>query len=173
MASILSIGEIRGLNENGNVVTVPSGHKLTADAGGIVAPGQVLQVINGTYGVQESTTSTSFVPTGFSLSITPSSASSKILVTGSMNGYQTASAYIHFTIYRNDSINLGHSSYGFGELYGNTGDRFGQVSFTYLDSPNTTSLVTYKVYRRVSSATGYFNLNTGELSTLTLMEIAQ
>ena len=28
MASILSIGEIRGLNENSNVVTVPSGHTL-------------------------------------------------------------------------------------------------------------------------------------------------
>ena len=87
------------------------------------------------------------------------------------NGYQTASAYDVFTVYRG-ATNLGDSSWGFGELYGNTGDRYGQVSCSYLDSPATTSSVTYTVYFRVTASTGYINLHTGELSTMTLMEIA-
>jgi hypothetical protein len=137
----------------------------------LAGSGGVLQVVNGTYGTQVSTTSTSFVTTGFTLSITPSSSSSKILVLGSFNGYQSAAAYVWFTVFR-DATNIGNATYGFGELYGNTGDRFGQVSLNFLDSPATTSAITYSVRFRVSSATGYMNLSTGEFSTMSLLEIA-
>ena len=133
--------------------------------------GKVLQVVNDTHGTQHSTSSTSFVTTGWSLSITPSLASSKILLFGTFNGYQSPSSYLHFTVYRG-GINLSDSTYGFGGIYGNTGDRFSQISFSYLDSPASTSSVTYTVNFRVSTGTGYMNLNTGEKSTLTLMEIA-
>jgi hypothetical protein len=133
--------------------------------------GKVLQVVNETRGTQKSTTSTSFVTTDWSLSITPSLASSKILLFGTFNGYQNAASYLHFTVYRG-GINLGDSAYGFGSIYGNTGDRFSQISVSYLDSPASASSVTYTVYFRVGVGTGYMNLNTGEKSTLTLMEIA-
>ncbi len=42
--------------------------------------GTVLQVVNATYSTQLSTTSTSYVDTGLSASITPTSATSKILI---------------------------------------------------------------------------------------------
>lgn len=156
-------------NTNSNyTLTLPAntGTLLTT-----ASAGTVLQVVNATYGTQVSTTSTSFVTTGFSASITPSSASSKILVFFTANGYQTATYYLTYTVYRG-ATNLGGSSWGFGSLYGNTGDRFGQVSGSYLDSPATTSSTTYTVYYKVTGGTGYINLNTGELSTMTLMEIA-
>ncbi len=83
----------------------------------------------------------------------------------------TAATYNIITVYRNNTTNIGASSYGFGVIYGNSGDRFGQVSFTFLDSPATTSAVTYTIYRRVTANTGYINLN-NEMSTFTLTEIA-
>jgi hypothetical protein len=134
--------------------------------------GSVLQVVNGSYGTQQSFTSGSWTATGFALSITPQFVSSKILVLTTSNGYTSASSYLHFTVYRDTAVNLGHATYGFGELYGNSGDRFGQVSASILDAPATTSAISYEVYARVSGSTGYMNLNTGEKSTMTLVEIA-
>ena len=163
MTSILKVSTIQ---------TTAGGVPTAADLGLNVA-GTVLQVKNVSYGTQEVFTNTSFSASGLTLSITPSNATSKILVAGSVNLYQgTSSTYTSVSVYRDASVNLGGTNWGFGEIYGNSGDRFGQVSFTYLDSPSTTSAVTYTVYRRVSANQGYINLNTGELSTMTLMEIA-
>jgi hypothetical protein len=132
--------------------------------------GCVLQVLNFTYITPETYTNTSFAASGITLTITPTSSTSKILITGSVNLYVTASIYNIVTVYRGGVTNLGTNT-GFGSIYGNTGDRFGQVSFTYLDSPATTSATTYAVYRRVSSGTGYLN-NNNDMSTFTVMEIA-
>lgn len=133
--------------------------------------GSVLQVLNFTYTTPETYTNTSFAASGITLTITPTAATSKILITGSVDLYVGAAIYNIVTVYRNSVTNLGATNYGFGALYGNTGDRFGQVSFTYLDSPATTSATTYTVYRRVSSGTGYMN-NNSEMSTFTVWEIA-
>ncbi len=135
--------------------------------------GCVLQVVNGTSTVQEVYTTTSFAASpNLALVITPTAATNKVLIAGSINLYMgNPSTYNVITVYRNNTTNLGQASWGFGVIYGNTGDRFGQVSFTFLDSPATTSAVTYTIYRRVSANTGYINLN-NEVSTLTLTEIA-
>ena len=45
-------------------------------------------------------------------------------------------------------------------------------SASYLDSPSTTSSITYEPYYRVNTGTGYFNEQTVRVM-LTLMEIAQ
>lgn len=147
--------------------------KLSGQVPDANAPvGSVIQVVNYTYTTQVSTSSTSFIATGMGGSITPSSASSKILVLFTVNGYITNSAYDVFTVYRNGSVNIGGATWGFGNLYGNSGDRFGQVSGSKLDSPATVSSVNYSVWMRVSSSIGYLNLN-NETSTMTLLEIAE
>ena len=92
----------------------------------------------------------SFTASNITVDITPTSASSKILVFGSTNIYKSGdSAQVCTTIYR-DSTNLGVSPlYGFGEFTVGAGS-LNWVGI-YNDSPNTTSQITYKIYTRVQS----------------------
>lgn len=131
--------------------------------------GQVIQVVTATDQTQRSTTSQSFV-TGsntLSASITPSSASNKILVLLSTDAYgSTASCFV--TIYRG-ATNLGN---------GNNGMMTGGIDFNWnascmiYDSPATTSSTTYQAYFRHSSASGISFLVAGSgKSSITLLEI--
>ena len=129
--------------------------------------GSVVQVVQGTYTVQQSTTSTSFVASGIAGSITPSSSSNKVLVEVSLNGV-TTSASCFYTIYR-DSTNLGIGTNNcFAVTSSTAGDN--SINLRFLDSPGTTSSVTYTVYYKVSSGTGYTTVQGG--SVITLSEIA-
>jgi len=119
---------------------------------------QILQsLVSSTTTGDTSTTSTTFVTTAFSVSITPTSASSRILLRVYGNLGCTASnvvgAYSIATIYRGSSTNLGDATFG---LAFNTCEVSGvanyqAVAFGYIDSPATTSAVTYTVYLRSSS----------------------
>jgi hypothetical protein len=72
--SELSVGQLRGLTVNSNVITVPSGHKL-------YAPGHVVQVVSVSKTDAFTMSSGAFsTVTGLTASITPTSSSSKILV---------------------------------------------------------------------------------------------
>jgi hypothetical protein len=129
--------------------------------------GKVLQVVTATDSTQRSTTSTSYV-TGsntLSVNITPSATSSKILLllsTG-IQGSNGVSAY--YTIYR-DATNIGGTNGFFN--YNNAA----RESFTtnYLDSPNSTSQLTYQLYFKMESSTAYININSAK-SSLTAIEI--
>ena len=123
---------------------------------------------------QPSTTSTSFVTSGLAQAITPSSTSSKILlnVVGGSALCQTNSD-MFMTIYR-DSTNLGVGSDSCLSWIHNDAaqNRYFSHSFGILDSPNSTSAITYTVYwRNSNSTTSYFNQSdTGVF--LTVMEVA-
>jgi len=151
---------------SGDTITVPSGATLTA-------PGHVLQVVSATYGVQESTSSTSFVATSLTASITPASTSNKVLIM--VSGTETASnnlSHCITTIYRDGTTNLGDSSYGISYAYSGAGSAHSGISMNYLDSPSTTSSTEYKMYFRGSAAHAQYVQNAGALSTIILMEIA-
>jgi hypothetical protein len=151
------------------------GTKWTAAASGGGTSGKVLQVVQSVLGTSFSTTSTTDVATGITASITPTSASSKILITLS-----TIDEVVRLT---------GPNAFGVKKLLrgataivpsitvGIRGDgasglsTSGNFSYTYLDNPATTSSVTYSVSALVSpnsSITFYISTN----STITLMEIA-
>ena len=73
------------------------------------------------------------------------------------------------TLYR-DSTNLGHSSWGFGA---STANIITVPTGSVLDSPSTTSSVTYALYHRTNAgATAYGIINSGK-ACITLLEIAQ
>ena len=151
---------------SGDTITVPSGATLTA-------PGHVLQVVSATYGTQESTSSTSFVATSLTASITPASTSNKVLIM--VSGTETASnnlSHCITTIYRDGTTNLGDSSYGISYAYSGAGSAHSGISMNYLDSPSTTSSTEYKMYFRGSAAHAQYVQNAGALSTIILMEIA-
>ena len=135
--------------------------------------GAVLQVVTATDSTTRTTTSTSFV-TGsntLSLSITPSSASNKIFIIASVATMNSTLGYNSFyTIFR-DSTNIGDASNGFAAQYGVSSIVSGLATLTCLDSPSTTSAITYQVYMKAESpSTARINQNS-QKSVITAFEI--
>lgn len=152
--------------------------------------GSILQVKSTTKTDTGSFTGTSFVDlTGVSVTITPSSASSKMLLYVCMTGFQDTDAYsAKFKLLRDStSIGVGDAagnrsqasfnidSYGAGSLSTVT------ANFHYLDSPSTTSAITYKVQGKIDTGTFYFGRNDVDNNSaeharyptiITVMEIA-
>ena len=142
---------------------------------GINVTGSILQVLTATDSTERQTTSTSFVTASNTLviQITPSSASNKIFVTASMSYITPSNTYSFFiTLYR-DSTNLGESTRGFGNLFSGSSYNYSHATLQVLDSPNTTSQITYQPYLKVQQGTGGINNgNVGSFSTITAFEIA-
>lgn len=133
--------------------------------------GTVLQVLNTYFGTPQGIGSGSWIDTGLSLTITPSSTNSKILIIANVNGLQTysASTGVGFQIAKN-----GTSLIQFGIYFGYPVSMYipgGQMM--YLDSPATTSAITYKVQhqRQLGTGSGVVNGDNSN-SFFTLMEIA-
>ena len=187
MASIISAGTTSGtaLNLTGdtsgnlafqtaagaNTITVPNvtGTLLTNKTAGTV-----LQVSQSLTQTQTSTSSTSYVSTSVNGSITPSSASNKILVQVFLGTtYANASGATGIiTIYRNSTTDLAPTTRGF--VLATYTDNM-PVSFSYLDSPSSTSSTTYTVYIKAGSSTfniGGTNGGIAVSNSITLMEIA-
>ena len=143
----------------------------------ISIPGHVIQTVYASQAGQATTTSTSFVDTSLAATITPTSASNKILVIANVNMYgDTNDIHSVCTVYRGtiSGTNLGNGDWGIGGSYGGASPVKNNVSCAILDSPSTTSAQTYTVAirRNGSSGTMYLNVN-GERSTIVLQEIAQ
>jgi len=182
-------GVVEGLTD------LPAGSVTAADlaSGAITSSalpaGSVLQVVSVTKTSRFTTTSTSFTDvTGFSATITPSSASSKILVIASTTGACNASTgpvFINLTragssVYIGDAVNsaVRCSSY----LTSASNDKAQAMSINYLDSPATTSAVTYQIQTRSESGsivsvggstnTGVANVSGATPSTILLLEVA-
>jgi len=149
-----------------DATTFLRGDNTFAEAGG---GGKVLQVQNMITTVQTSTTSTGYVTTALSDTITPSATSSKILViaTGNLNN-QSVNQWTYATLVE-DGINLA-TSVGMTGVYSNGGDIHAPCTMTFLASPNTTSSVTYDVRIKVTGGTGHWNQQNATQS-LTLIEI--
>ena len=158
------------LGTAGKVLTVNSGAtapEWATPAGG----GKVLQVVAATHGTQTSSTTNTLIDTGLTATITPSSASSKILVLVDQAGtYKENNTYLKITLNR-----------GATEIWFNNGGAFtdtsainnvGSIGTSYLDSPATTSATTYKT--RFSSSGGGATVivqHNTSVSTIVLMEI--
>ena len=153
--------------------------------------GGIIQVKMGTFTDRFTTNSATMVDTGLSVSITPTRADSKILVNVSLgsfaNGTGLKRAFMNIV---RDSTNVivgdddtGHevtacvntraSGYASGTQI--------PLSFMVLDSPNTTSAVTYKVQASRGSDSGDVYLNYPEsndsygantASTIVVMEVS-
>jgi len=136
--------------------------------------GKVLQVVQGSYTGTVSTTSTSYVTTNLTASITPSSSSNKILIMVSLiDCYQTTSNQVERSmIYRGASplISSGAAP-TFGSNYNPASGITVGHCYQYLDSPATTSSTTYTVYFRGEGGTVYVNVN-GGTSFIQLLEIS-
>lgn len=134
--------------------------------------GTVLQVVQDSASGQTLTTSTTYTATGLAATITPTSATSKVLVLVSGGDLDNTSAerQMYVTIYRN-STNLSNP-YGFTDAY-SSARAIGSCSMAFLDSPNTTASTTYQVYIKSNTSGQQVGFNTqGSSVRMTLMEIA-
>jgi hypothetical protein len=140
--------------------------------------GSVLQVVQATYSTLSIIASTSYVDTGLTASITPTSSSSKILVLTSQQGFLRLDASTeqegYFNLMRGATqITVLGSSQRMTGSAAQYSPFFGGI--VYLDSPSTTSSTTYKtqakVFNTASGGTIYFQ-GAGGTSTITLLEIA-
>ena len=154
--------------------------------------GAVLQVVSATKTDSFSTTSTTYVDvTGMSVSITPKSSTSKILIIA--NGFLASVAnagYLATALVRDSTVLTYVSDTSYGQYFAaywnpnspDTDRGYTTSSYFYLDSPATTSSVTYKIQARTYNGTvGAFNAryaggsiltSQGAVSTITVMEIA-
>ena len=153
-----------------------NGHVLTTGGSGAnpswaaAVGGKVLQVVGASTETNVNSSSTSFVNTGGlpSFSFTPSATSSKVLLIANFGGGEGTGSNAYWTIYR-DSSNLGNSSVGFTNMQYSSAHRVAMGAAVYLDSPNTTSAVTYQLRIRVSGDS--WNFGEGSSVNLVAMEI--
>jgi hypothetical protein len=156
------------------------GHVLTADsttatglkwaaAGGA---GKVLQVIQATYSTQVNVSSTTYTDTGLSVSITPSSASSRVMIiaTHSGTGKDTSDTSANMRLMR-DATSVGIFA-AIHALTGSSSTNISNLTISYVDSPATTSAVTYKTQINSSANSAKaFTCAGGGVSTIIAMEI--
>lgn len=168
--AVLSVGT------NGQVLkadsTTASGLAWSSDLG------KVLQVVTA---IQNSgiiyTTSTTLVDTGLSATITPSSSSSKILVLVNQNGIykdtSNADNSLQLVLLRGSTQ---VASFGGTAGWTDTAstNAVGGVGLTYLDTPATTSALTYKTQfgQGYSGISGNIFINFNAQSSITLLEVA-
>ena len=169
-----------GIGSTGNVLTVAGGLPAwSAPAGG----GKLLQLVQASYSTAVTFSSTTFTDTGLSVSITPTLASSKILVfinqqlyiLATSGGVLTSTLRIVRDATAVFDVQSNAQAAGFSVAPAGRYDYQTVIPLTYLDSPSTTSSVTYKTQGRLSSTGGGSQLNyqqgsTG-ISVITLMEI--
>ncbi len=128
------------------------------------------------------TTSTSYADvTGLSVSITPTLATSKILVMVTLQGSQATTSDGMFRLLRDATAisvgTAGTSTNGFAQVSYDYRNSMFSCALTFLDSPATTSATTYKI-QAVTGAGGTIvvnrrglDLNFGGSSSITVLEV--
>jgi hypothetical protein len=139
--------------------------------------GRILQTVTATFNTRSDTTSASFVNTSVTASITPSSVSSKILVLVSASCYIVNYANEQNLQVWNGTAQVAGSYRINKVLFATEGtglENYNPIAINVVDSPNTTSSVTYTVRQRCtngsSALVGFGSGDTGS-SCIILMEI--
>ena len=164
-----------GLLPNANIEAMAA-TKLTGTVPDANAPsGSVIQVVSSVLSSSFSTASGSDQDTGLNASITPLSSSNKILIIVStmLRATGSGNCYVYQKVWRG-AIGSGTLLLdGYPMVGSSNTDHRGVGNFTYLDSPSTTSSVTYRISIHSGFAgSGVYINSTTTPSTLTLMEIA-
>jgi hypothetical protein len=148
-------------------------------------PGHVVQVVSsGEINANEAITSTSFIDTAVTVTITPTSASSKVLI--NFNGLcmtlgasrSRGGIRLKRTVGAVDTIVSGGSAETLGIRESSAGastEMSSLQSYQYFDSPNTTSAVTYTIQGVMTSGTQFILYGTASSSpkNIVVQEIAQ
>lgn len=159
------------IGSTGQVLTVAAG----VPAWGAAPSGKVIQVIGASLSTSVSTTSGTYADSGLTVNITPTLNTSKVLVQVSLSGWRTsgvsgASCTGRFNIYRGGQ--LVETIVGAGGLTFTSGAVYSCPTLVFLDSPASTSALTYKVQYLTDNGTTYFNITSiGATASIVVSEI--
>jgi hypothetical protein len=168
-----------GLGTAGQVLQVNSGATAPEWATPAGGGGKVLQVVNATYSTGTAINTTTFTDTGLTATITPTSATSKVLVLVTQTfatSRSTSECAIGWRLMRGATSVWAYDAPFAMQMYaaGTTAWQvFGILNMSYLDSPATTSATTYKTQGKVGSTanSGISDWQYGSGATITLLEI--
>jgi|TARA_B100001250_G_scaffold298094_1_gene259581 hypothetical protein len=179
-----------GLNQSVNLASNVTGTLATGNGGTgatSFSPGKILQVVENHSTTSQSTTSATFVTTGFSATLTPASTSNKIyiMLNGGRTSYNDAGVNpnrLSVTFYSSiggataADIMGSSAASNFDLITSGPGYTWGHA-YSMLYSPSTTSSVAITPYYRAvnDDGTPFFNHYTQSINvrvTLTIMEIA-
>jgi hypothetical protein len=166
MASTLKVDTIQ---TNDGTGTIALQNQLSGMAVASLPTGSVLQVVNVGINADASTTTTSYVDSGISATITPTATSSKILMVTSfiVGGSSGASGY--YLAKRNNSSIIWTS----GRQWMNGDASVSPFTILLLDSPSTTSATTYNFWYKSGGGTLYYHTyGSSSNGNIILMEIA-
>lgn len=172
-----SLVDLKG-GTTGQVLSKASGTDMdfswTTAGGG----GKLLQLVSATTTTSTTTTSSTFTDaTGITATITPTSATSKILVLISVNAQavNTGTAVEAAARVQRNGTNIWTSAnYGLISMEAASASLslIGNQSISYLDAPASTSALTYKLQVAENTAGGTLLISNGSTpSTITIMEI--
>jgi len=179
----LTVVKTSALSGNINLTSQVTGTLPTANGGtGATSynPGKIAQVISGGTSSQTATTSATFVDTNCTVAITPTASDSKVLLQFSGNGLfvNAQGTGIAFQLVRAvggvDTVIQTKFARYVAHLTTNTSlnDMQEACSFEFLDSPSTTSAITYtvQIQRQTGSGNIIFCAN-GQASSFVAMEV--
>jgi len=170
MSSIIKVNTIQDAGGNAMLSSDGAGSFTNSLPGGT---GAIVQMVQATDGTNLSSSSTSYVDTGLTASITPSSTSNKVLVLVSMGAFGAdvaGSAGAAIKLLRDSTDLIIHSSMGAHPTI--TYIYTAGTSFSYLDSPASTSSLTYKTQFKSNGGENFVTDN-ASTATITLLEIKQ
>jgi hypothetical protein len=161
--------EFPNADGSANQALVTNGSGVLSFAGA----GKVLQVVSTTYATQESTSSNTYQTSNLAVSITPSSASNKVLIIVSGTQATSGAATECIVSLFRDSTNLGSANNGISQAYSGAGLVIAGMSVSILDTPNTTSSITYAVkWKAFSGAHAQELQPNNSTSSIVALEIA-
>ena len=150
-----------------------------SSAARVLSPGHVVQTVEHRFDSdhRQATSSTSYVATQITGAITPTASNSKILVqvftTGNNNN--SSSHGLRTTIYRGSTNLFSQDNYAVVESQSSANRIHVPLSVAVLDSPSSTSAVTYSLYFKSTNSSTSVEIpaHTNSASVLILQEIAQ
>ena len=159
----------------GQVIKVAAGKTLDLHSQGTtkMPTGSVIQVVNMSNSTNNTSSSLSWAESTITLNITPQFSTSKILVQIHIVGTNKSNnTYLGLRLLRvNPNAVLSQFENQFMYNAGTGQESGGGTGITYLDSPNSTNALTYKVQFRSGENTSNAQFNIGGTSSMTLQEI--
>ncbi len=181
MSSELKVDTISEKTSTNGVVVDGVTIKDGAIAGSFISglsTGKVLQVVGATSSTEQETTSTSYIDiTNLTVSITPSATTSKVLIlytdtTMTNRSSDVSSGNVFIQLLR-DSTSIALKEGGFYDAAGGNGTKslYNGEALIHLDSPSSTSAITYKMQIKASSSTTVKSQYNDNTASIIAMEI--